>query len=191
MPLQTWVQSLYSIEVAGPTISNSAAATSLLPPASPIWTFPASFFQYIGQQLVIRGCAQLSNITAAPGTLTLDVRLGVFPGIVVFSGGAMNMSTTVHTNLPIYWEILMTLRAIGTNANFMGQGVISGQPLSLTAVADSTTTIATLMMPNTAPAVGANFNSTISQVLDFGATFSVANAGNAITLQQLKVLSLN
>jgi hypothetical protein len=192
LPLQTWVQSLYSLEVAGPTITGTAAASSLLAPASPKYTFPASFFQYIGQQLVIRGCAQLGNIATTPGTITLDIRFGAtFPGsTVVFTSGAMNMGATAHTALPIYYEILLTLRAIGTAANFMGQGVISGQPINVAAGgADLAGTVNTLMIPATAPAVGGNFDSTVSQVFDHMVTFSLANA-NAITLQQLKVLSL-
>lgn len=188
MPLQTWVQTLYAIEVAGPALTNSLVATSILPTAGPGYTFPASYFSYIGQQILIIGAAQLSNVVTTPGTLTLDIRLG---GTVVYTSGAMQMSTTAHTNLPIWYEILLTLRAIGTAANFMGQGKISGQPMSLTAVADSTTTVATLMMPNTVPAVGNNFNSKVSQALDHFATFSVNTATTSIQLQQFSVISLN
>lgn len=193
MPLQTWVQSLYSSEVAGPTITGTAAASSLIAPASPKLTFPASFFQYIGQQIRICGCAQLGNIAVTPGTITLDVRLGAAApgGTVVFTSGAMNMGTTAHTALPIYYDILLTLRAIGTLANFMGQGKISGQPINIAAGgADLAGTVNTLMMPATAPAVGNNFDSTVSQIFDHAVTFSLSNA-NAITLQQLEVLSNN
>lgn len=188
MPLQTWVQSLYATEVIGTALTNATGPASILPTADPGYTFPASFFSYIGQQLLIIGCAQVSNVVTTPGLLTLDIRLG---GTVVFTSGAMQMSTTAHTNLPIWYEILLTLRAIGAAANFMGQGKISGQPMSLTAVADSTTTVGTLMMPNTAPAVGGNFNSKVSQALDHQATFTVTTATTSITLQQFSVLSIN
>jgi hypothetical protein len=193
MPSQTWVQTLYATEVAGPTVTGVNTATSILPPASPIWTFPASFFQYIGQQIVIRGAGQLSNIVTTPGTITLDVRLGAIApgGTVVWTSGAMNMGGTAHTNLPFYYEIMLTLRAIGKAANFMGQGRITGQPFNTVAgAADPAGSIPTLMMPATAPAVGTNFDSTVSQLFDHAVTFSLANA-NAITLQQLKVLSTN
>lgn len=187
------MQSLYSMEVAGPTITGTAAATSMLAPASPIWTFPASFFQYIGQQIVLRGAGQLSNIVTTPGTLTIDVRLGgIAPGgTVVWTSGAMNMGGTAHTNLPFFYEIFLTLRAIGKAANFMGQGKIAGQPFNTVAgAADPAGTVPGLMMPATAPAVGTSFDSTVSQLFDHAATFSLSNA-NAITLQQLKVLSVN
>lgn len=192
MPLQTWCQTLYSMPVDGAALTNVAAtATSLLPAAAnsdPGLTLPANFFAYIGQQLIIRAAGRVSNVVTTPGTLTLDVTLG---GTVVFTSGAMQMSTTAHTSLPIWYEIYLTLRAIGQTANLMGQGKISGQPMSLTAVADSTTTVGTLMMPNTAPAVGGNFNSRVSQLFDHRATFSVATATTSIQLHQLQVISMN
>jgi hypothetical protein len=138
--------------------------------------------------LRIKGCAQVSNVVTTPGTLTLDIRFGA---TVVFNGAAMQMSTTAHTTLPLWYEILLTLRAVGTAANFMGQGIASGQALSLTAVADSTTTVATLPFPNTTPAVGSNFDSTATQALDHFATFSVSTSPTNITLQQFLVESLN
>jgi hypothetical protein len=187
MPSQSWVQTLYTIPVAGANLTASAAATSLLPNASPRLTFPNSFFASIGQTLRIKGAAQLGNIVTTPGTLTLDIRLG---GTVVFTSGAMQLSTTAHTTLPLWYEILLTLRAVGTAANFMGQGTATSQCLSLTAVADSTTTPATLLMPNTVPTVGNNVDATTALALDHFGTFSLNNA-NAIQLQQFSVESMN
>jgi len=188
--LQTWIGTLYAIPTNGGTLSNSTAATSLLPAASPKLTFPNSFFQYAGQILRIKGTCQVSNVVTTPGTLTLDIRFG---SVVVFTSGAMQMSTTAHTTLPIWYEILLTLRSIGTStaAQFMGQGICSGQPMSLTAVADSTTTVGTVMMPNTTPALGTGFDSTATQALDHFATFSVNTSPTNITLQQFSVESMN
>lgn len=177
--ITTFSQCLWTMQVDGPSLSNSNAATSLL--AAPKYTFNTCFFQ-IGSAVRIKGAGRLSNIVTTPGTFTLDVRFG---GTVVFNGGAMQLSTTAHTTLPFTFEILLTCRAIGTSANLMGQGFASGQPLSLTAVADSTTTVATLMLPNTAPAVGNNFDSSATQQLDVFGTFSIANAGNLAQLHQV------
>jgi hypothetical protein len=63
--------------------------------------------------------------------------------------------------------------------------------LSLTAVADSTTTMATLIMPNVAPVVGNNFDATATQQIDMFATFSVSTSPTNITLQQYRTESLN
>ena len=186
----SWVQTIVDAQVAGSALSNSTTATSILPPAAK-FILPSNTLT-VGSAIRIKAAGQLSNIVTTPGTLTLDVRWNSTP-ISVFNGGAMQMSSTAHTTVPFWMEILLTCRAIGsgTSANLMGQGVITSQALSLTAVADSTTTPATLLMPNTTPAVGTGFDSTVSNVMDLFATFSIANAGNAITLQQYTVETLN
>lgn len=186
MSMQTWQELLISGQSAGPTLSNSVTPTSILP-AHAKFTLPTNYFS-VGKMLRILVVGQLSNIVTTPGTLTLDVRFG---STIVFNGGAMQFSTTAHTTLPFWCEILLTCRAVGSTANLIGQGFITSQALSLTAVADSTTSPATLLIPNTAPAVGNNFDSTTSQQIDVFGTFSIANAGNAITVQQFSVGSLN
>lgn len=182
-----YFQTLNTMQVDGPSLSNSSVATSILA-AQAKETLPAQFLRYIGQSLHIRLSGRLSNIVTTPGTLTLDVRFGA---TVVFTSGAMQLSTTAHTTLPFWAEIELTTRAVGASANLFGQGRITSQALSLTAVADSTTTPATLLMPNTTPAVGSNFDSTSTNIVDVFATFSIANAGNLIQAHQYKLISEN
>jgi len=67
---------------------------------------------------------------------------------------------------------------------------MTAQALSLTAVADSTTTPATLLLPNTTPTVGTSFDSTVANVPDLVGTFSLNNA-NAIQVQQFEIISPN
>jgi|SRR5579872_2973477 len=183
----TWVGTLITAQGAGASLSSSASATSILP-AQAKYTLPNNFWDHVGQEMRISGMCDVSNIVTTPGTLTLDIRFG---GTVVFNGGAMQLSTTAHTTLPLWFEIYLTLRATGSSANLMGQGRATSQTLSLTAVADSTTTPATLLMPNTTPAVGTNFDATASQQVDMFATFSISNAANLIQLQTYRVESLN
>lgn len=191
MSLQTWQETLISAQVDGTALNTSTSATSILPAAAR-YTLPANSLS-IGKVFRIRFAGRLSNIVTTPGTLTLDVRMGPTSNIVVFNGGAMQLSTTAHTNVPIVGEVLLTCRAIGasTTANFMGQGIVTSQALSLTAVADSSTTPATLLLPNTAPAVGTGCDSTVAMVVDLYATFSISNAGNGITLHQYVLEALN
>lgn len=190
MSLQTWQETLISSIIDGGSLSNSTTATSLLD-GSAKFVLPANFFS-TGKVLRITFAGRLSNIVTTPGTLTLSVRLNSTP-IIVFNGGAMQMSTTAHTTLPIVGSILLTCRTIGagTTANLMGQGVATSQGLALTAVVDSTTTPATLLMPNTAPAVGTGFDSTVANVVDLFGAFSIANAGNLIQIHQYTLESLN
>ena len=193
MSNQSWVGTLAAAQGAGPQLSNSTSQTSILPTQARI-TLPPGLFSSPGQILRIKGQAAVSNVVTTPGTLSLAVMLGASGTIQAFSSGALQMSTTAHTSLPLWFEILMTLRAVGngTSANFMGQGIFTSQVLSNTAVADSVaSTLPTLLGPNTAPAVGTGFDSTIANVLDLMATFSVNTSPTNLTLHQYSAELLN
>jgi|SRR6185437_1372093 len=186
MSRQRWQETLISAQVAGSSLSNSSSATSILPSQAK-FVIPANFLNDIGTGLRIRSFGQVSNIVTTPGTLTLDFRLG---GTVVFTTGAMQLSTTAHTNVPFRLDVDLVLRASGSASNFMGQGLFFSQAANISG-ADSTTGHSFLMAPNSAPAVGNNFDATASQPADLFATFSIANSGNAITLQMYTLESLN
>jgi|SRR5579859_3138291 len=191
--LQSWNQIVASAQAAGPQLSNSVSQTSLLPTQARV-TLPPGFFSYPGQMLRITGQAAVSNVVTTPGTLSFAVMLGATGNIQAFTSGALQMSTTAHTSLPLWFQILLTCRAVGngTSANLMGQGIFTSQVLSNTAVADSVaSSLPTLLGPNTAPAVGTGFDSTIANVLDFMATFSVSTSPTNITLHQYMVESAN
>jgi hypothetical protein len=90
-----------------------------------------------------------------------------------------------------WWlEVFMTCRAIGTSANLMGQSQwtsesVVGSPLP------SAGGSGTLFIPTSAPSVGSNFDSTLSQVVDLQAKFSVATATTSILLHQYRLEALN
>jgi len=73
----------------------------------------------------------------------------------------------------------------------MGMGEVAGVMFTATAgQTDGANTQTILQVPATAPAVGAGFDSTTDQILDFFAGFSISNAANNITVQQYIVKSL-
>ena len=187
----TYTEAIATMQGAGPTLTASTTPTSLLLGQAKA-TLKPGFFDRPGKGVLVKLAGQLGNIATTPGTLALDVRMGPTSNIVVFNGGAMQLSSTAHTTLPFVAEILLTCRAVGngTIANLMGQGVMTAQALSLTAVADSATTPATLLLPNTTPAVGTGFDSTVAMVVDLFGTFSLNNA-NAITVQQYWLYEVN
>jgi hypothetical protein len=185
MSNQTWDQTVITATGDGGSLSNSSVATSLLP-TSARWLMPANFL-YVGSMFRFTAAGRISNIVTSPGLLTLDLRLG---GTVVFNGGAMQLSTTAHTTIPWYWEGILTARAIGASANFMGQGKFSSQAANISG-ADPTTGHSMLLTPNTTPAVGTNFDSTGSLQWDLFATFGTANAGNLIQLHQFGLEAMN
>ena len=187
----TYTECIATLQAAGPNLTASATPTSLLNGQAKA-TLKPGFFDRIGKAVRIDFAGQLGNIVTTPGTLTLDVRMGPTSNIIVFNGGAMQLSSTAHTTLPIMGSIMLTCRAVGsgTSANLMGQALVTSQCLSLTAVADSTTTPATLLMPNTVPTVGTGFDSSVAMVVDLFGTFSLNNA-NAIQLHQYWLHEVN
>lgn len=184
---QTFAETLWAMQSDGVSLTNTLTETSLLNNQDKL-TLPAGYFDAPGKAIRIRGMGRLSNLVTTPGTLTLKLYFGATN---VFNGGAMQLSSTAHTTLPFWFDIQLVCRAIGASSNLMGQGFIKGQPLSLTAVADSTTTIADLMIPNVTPVVGTNFDSSVLQQVDLKGAFSVANAANLVQLHQFYIEALN
>jgi hypothetical protein len=170
----------------GSALSNSVVATSLLPGQAK-YTFGSQFFDKVGRQLRITAHGRISTVVTTPGTLTLDLRLGA---VVVANGGTMVLSTTAKTNVAWYLEWLLTLRAVGsgTSANFMHQGKWTSEAAGATTVAGEAKSI---LLPQSAPAVGTGFDSTAAQTLDLFGTWSVASGSNSIQLHGFCVESIN
>lgn len=179
MSLQTWGETLISAQVDGTAVTGTSAG-SLLPGAAK-FTLPANFMA-IGRVLRLNATGRISNIVTTPGTLTLDVRFG---STVVFNGGAFSLNTTAKTN--VSWRLigLLTCRAIGTAANLFGTADFTSESVvgSAAGVAND------VMMPASAPAVGSNFDSTLAQIIDMFATFSLT--GNSIQLHQFTLEAMN
>lgn len=179
MSLQTWNEMLISAQVDGTAVTSTPAASLL--PAAAKFTLPANFFS-VGKVLRLNATGRISNIVTTPGTLTLDVRLG---STVVFNGGAVQLNTTAKTN--VGWRViaLLTCRAIGTAGNLLGQADFTSE--SVTGSAAGVANDA--MLPASAPAVGTNFDTTLAQIVDMFATFSLT--GNSIQLHQYTLEAMN
>lgn len=187
MTMQTFGETLITAQTDGAALGNSVTATSLLP-ATAKWPMPGQYLR-IGQKFRIEADGRISNIVTTPGTFLFEVRFG---SIVVASGGAMALNIVAKTNVPwlLRWDL--TCRAIGsgTSANFMHQGAwtsesVIGAPLPAAGGAG------THLLPNAAPAVGTGFDSTAANTWDLFGTWSIANAGNTITVHQFALLALN
>lgn len=188
MSNNTWVE-LVSFDVAnGTALSNSSTPTSILSPSSK-FTLPANFFNYVGKKLRVRAAGQVSNIVTTPGTLALDFRLG---SVVAFFGGNMQLNAVAKTNVSWVFEAELTARALGsgTSAALLGVGKWTSESVVGSAL-PAAGGAGTLMCPASAPANGTGFDSTAAQQIDFFATFSVANSGNAITCMQFSLEALN
>mgnify|MGYP003327003892 FL=1 len=171
---------LAASQTDGTALANSTTATNILH-ASGIPTIAGGALQ-VGSTIKVLVKGRVSTLATTPGTLTLDVRLG---SVVVFNGGAMTLNTTAQTNATFELEALVTIRALGTgtSANALGTGKFTSRAVVGSAAAGSGGA-GTLLLPDTAPAVGTGFDSTASQTVNVFATWQTANAANSIQVHQ-------
>lgn len=181
---QTFQESTITAQIDG-TAVTAASATTLLPPAAK-FTIPANYWQ-IGRRLKIRATGRISSVITTPGTARFDVRM---TGTVVFDGLAVLLDSVAgHTNVGWLLEIDMTCRAIGTSANFWGQGKWTSEDI-LGVPATAPKGVLTAILPwNSAPAIGANFDSTIAHTVDLFFTQTVATG--SCTLHQYELILPN
>src|SRR5882724_11224844 len=195
MPSISWGQLLATIPVAGTQYNTYTNAKSMLTSATATEAsagfvkLPPGFFQR-GSFLQIDFQAAISNRVTGPDTFTIQVMVGA---VIAFTTGAITLTTTAHTNIPLWGRISLQCRTVGngTLSALIGQALLTGQMIQQggTAAADSATLSNTIIMPNTAPAVGTGFDSTVDNTLDFFVAQSVSNAGNGFRLDQYRVVS--
>lgn len=179
--------------IAGPAKASWTSAVTALNPTE-IVAFPANYFKRLGQMLRITVKGALGNLVTTPGLVSYEVRLGPTSNNLIFTTSTIQLNATAHTLLPFNVDILMTLRATGitTSANFAGQGVVTGVQYTKTAAqVDQVNNGHSITAPATAPAVGAGFDSTIANLLDFYVGMSISDAANTTTVHQYLVESLN
>lgn len=182
MPNQPWAQALISAQGDGSALASSVTATSILPTASK-YTLPANFLA-VGSVLRLTAQGRISTFTGPP-TITFDVRFGA---VIVFNGAAVTTVASL-TNKTWQLEAILTCRAIGgsTTANLMGIGKLT----SAIVVGSTGGAANTAMLPDSAPAVGTGFDSTVAQQVDLFATWSASNASNSVQLHSYALESLN
>lgn len=171
MSNNSWWQNLVTSQIDGPALTAAARATCL--PGAAIFTFPANLFK-IGDQLLVKASGRLSSVVTTPGTFRFDVSVGAS---IVADSQAMAPSTVVQTNTPWWLEILMTVRSIGnsTSATIFGEGKFSYQLAAGNSLE--------YVLPVTgAPAVGAGFDSTVSNAINLNFTQTVATG--SLTVHQ-------
>ncbi len=185
MSAQFYPESLISAQSAGAAVT-AAAATTLLP-AHAKFTLPPNFFSRLGQTIKIRAAGKISSVITTPGTARFDVRFGA---TVVFDGlAALLDSVAAHTNVGWVLDIELTLRAVGSSANLIGFGTFTCEDI-LGVPATAPKGVLSAILPwNAAPAVGNNFDSGASQVVDLFFTQTVATG--SITLETFELVSKN
>jgi hypothetical protein len=185
MSKQGWMETLISSQVDGPSLTTAARLTML--PAQAKKTIPANFFDTIGQQLQIKASGRITSAITTPGTARFDITYG---GVIIFDSLAILLDTVAaHTNVAWDLEINLTLRVVGSVAQFFGSGKwISEDILGVPAAAPKG--CLTAMLPwNTAPVVGGTFDATAAGVLD--AFFTQTVGGGSLICHQFSAISPN
>lgn len=176
-----------SSQVDGVAVANTTTETSLLP-AQAKYTLPAGFLTDAGQTLRWRVMGRVSNVVTTPGTLTFRIKFGA---AAVVASQALALNVAAKTNVTWILELDAALRgAPGTAASFMFSGSWQSESVIASPAAGAGGTSAHII-PASAPAVGATFDSTAAQVIDLTAQWSVANAANSIQAHTYKLESIN
>lgn len=168
MSLQTWQENLVTSQVDGATLTAAAAASCI--PAAAKYTLQPNFFS-VGKRLKLTAFGRISCVVTTPGTARFDLRFG---GTVVMDSLAMPLNIVAKTNVPWRLDVDLVCRAIGASANLMWTGEWRSEAVLASPAATAGGSGEFLLPYNAAPAVGSNFDSTTSQVVDMFFTQTVA-----------------
>lgn len=140
----------------------------------------------IGDVILVHASGRISSVITTPGTAQFDFAFGTSLGTAIVNSGAILLDTVAaHTNVGWVLEFEGTVRAIGTAANIFWDGRwVCEDILGTPAVSPKAAAIAVLPWA-AAPAVGANFDSTVAQIMDLNFTQTVATG--SCQLHQLTV----
>lgn len=188
MSTNSWVQTLFTEQGAGPTLT-AAAAASMLIAATPVagqnrFTIPAGQLK-VGDKLRFWAAGIISCAVTTPGTATYDVRFG---STIVFSSGALPLNIVVQTNVNWELEINMTIRSIGATA--AGTLWASGKwlsPASINTPAPGTGPGpgGQLLPFGSSQAISTGFDTTVANVFDSFFTQTVATG--SMTCEQAEL----
>jgi len=172
----------------GPTLT-AAARASCIPTANRI-VLPNAFF-YIGRAIQILMNGRISSVITAPGTARYDICMGSAGTTIVYDTLAIPLNpTAARTTVPWFFECLLVCRAVGagTSTTFFPRGQWTSEDL-IGAAAPAAGGNGSLLLPTTAPAVGAGMDNTAASALDVFFTQTVATGSHTVHNYQVDVLN--
>ena len=163
---------------------TAAAAASCIPVADRL-ILPNNYW-VVGKSWKVFLAGRVSCAITTPGTFRVDLRTGPSGTIIAFDTGALNLNIVAKATVPWIVEIDLTCRAIGngTGTTLFGQAkwvseAVVGAPLP------SAGGNGVLLAPVGAPAVGAGFDNTAANAVDFFFTQTVATG--SFTMHQYEI----
>ena len=165
-------QTLASMHTAGTAVTGTSITTLLH--GSGLFTLPGGSLNE-GDEIEVCASGQMNTVVTTPGTTIFTLKFG---SVAVFTSQAISLNIVAQTNA--WWEVVLrsVVRAVGngTSANLLTTGTFTSRA-SLNAPAVGTTNgVGVVPLPDTAPAVGTGFDSTISNLVDFQVTNSVVGS---------------
>jgi hypothetical protein len=167
-----YAQTLASCHTAGAAVTGTGITTLLH--GSGLFTLPGGSLNE-GDELEVCASGQMNTVVTTPGTTTFTLKFG---SVSVFASQAIALNIVAQTNA--WWELVLrsVVRSVGngTQATLLTTGKFTSRA-SLNAPAVGTTNgVGTVPLPDTAPAVGTGFDSTVSNLIDLQVTNSVAGS---------------
>jgi len=129
---------------------------------------------------------RVSCADTTPGTFRLSLRTGPSGTVVAFDSGVLFLNVVAKTTVPWMFELDLTCRAVGTGTSSTLFGV--GRWTSEAVVGSPLPTVGgngSLLCPVGAPAVGAGFDNTAANAVDFFFTQTVATG--SLTVHQYEI----
>lgn len=167
-----YAQTLASCHAAGAAVTGTSI-TSLLH-GSALFTLPGGSLNE-GDEIEVAASGQMNTVVTTPGTTIFTLKFG---SVAVFASQAIALNIVAQTNA--WWDLVLNavVRSIGngTLAALLTTGKFTSRA-SLNAPAVGTTNgVGVVGLPDTAPAVGTGFDSTVSNLVDLQVTNSVAGS---------------
>jgi hypothetical protein len=178
-------QIISSAYTDGPTLT-AAAAASCVPTYVPA-PIPGNYWQ-IGRTWRITSTGRISTVVTTPGTARFDLRMGA---ITVWDSLAISLNIVAKTNVSWRLGVDLVCRSVGsgTAATLFGSGFWLSEANILTPLPATGPGPGGALLPfNTPPVVGAGFDSTISNQMDFRFTQTAATGSltvHTFTIEQL------
>lgn len=177
MPLRNNWKTLHTMTGDGTALTAAARASAIQ--AASLYTLSPGYFDAIGKKLIIRAHGRISSLITTPGTARFDVNFldSAAVNAIVFDSLAILLEDgEAHVDKTWELEIELTARALGTAGNLFGRGKFTSTDINnrFALGANPQGGIVALLPWNTAPAVGANFNTTLAQQIDLRFTQTAA-----------------
>jgi hypothetical protein len=147
---------------------------------------PAGFFDRVGKAMLINATGRISNVVTTPGTARYDVRMD---GTVVFGHERHAAQRRGEDERRLVAGDAAHGRAVGTTGNLIMQGLWQSESYIGSPAATAGGNGCIMLPYNAAPAVGANFDTTVAHVLDMFFTQTVATG--SMTCHQFAVIDVN